>query len=90
MSSREIIKSNDVSLHQNEKGQYIVGKFGLHSYAIKPESRTYSIVRIFDNRCLAQQRRYECANDVIEKLSTRLQEIEKSKVYRFFHLFGVI
>lgn len=90
MSSREIIKSAQVNLSQNDKGQYIVSKVGTYPYAIREGSRIYDIVRIFDSRCLASQRRYDCANEVISILSHKLEAIEHSKIYKFFHYLGVL
>lgn len=90
MSSREIIRSREVNLSQNENGDYVVSKDGYHSYTVRPNSRTCSIIRIFDSRCLAQQRRYDCANDIIHQLTTKLEKIEASFIYRLFHKWGFI
>lgn len=88
--SREIVTGTDVTLEQDEKGRYIVSRTGQHSYALKPESRTYAIIKILDNRCLAQQRRYECANEIIDTLHQRLVQIEDSLLYRILHKFGFL
>lgn len=90
MSSRDIIVGTDVTLIQNEKGQYIVNKIGGYPYILNPKSRTHEIIRILDIRGLAQQRRYECANDIINTLEQKLTKIEKSGIYKFFHAIGML
>ena len=83
MTSREIITMPEVGLSATEQGDYIVSKPGHQSYKIRPTSRTYTIVKVLDTRCQAQQRRYEMANDTIWHLESKLKAIEESKAYKF-------
>jgi hypothetical protein len=90
MADREIVTCSEVGLVQNENGDFIVSKYGYHPYKLKENSRTWHIIRILDHRCSAQQRRYECANDIIHSLEQKLSRIESTLLYRFFHLLGAI
>lgn len=90
MSSREIVVYNDIKLEQNSQGKYIISQTNHKSYALDDESRTGLIIRILDVRCQAQQRRYQCINDILDSLQKKLDKIESSCVYKVFHKLGLI
>lgn len=90
MTTREIIKMPDVGLMVNEDGDYIAFKSGHKPYKLDPTTRTYAIIKILDTRCLAQQRRYENANELISHLESKLESIENSKFFKIFNFLNKI
>lgn len=87
---REILKHRDISLTQKEDGTYWLHQEGHHSYHLDPESRTGIVIRLFDNLCVSKDRRYALANSVIYDLESKLEKIEETKIYKFFHFLGLM
>lgn len=88
--SRDIIKTSDVCLEVTSEGEYLVKKAGYHSYKLKPNSRTFAIIRMLDLRCLAYDRRVHLMNDSIRKVEKELYSIKNTIIYKIFHFLGVI
>ena len=87
---REVLKHRDISLTQKEDGTYWLHQAGHYSYHLNPASRTGIVIRLFDNLCTSKDRRYALANSVIYDLETRLEKIEETCLYKFFHFLGLM
>ena len=88
---REIISNAKVNLAMDEKNQhYVISSESMRPYVVSEESRTWTVLHILDIRCQSLERKCQIINGQNHLLSTKIEMIQSSWIYKIFHKLGLI